>query len=96
MDIKKTYDELESDLKAAASLVKPGSYYSHYKHPEIPYVVKGMLVMEENNEIAVRYESTARPGVEFVRPLKVWLETVSWEGKTLPRFTLIDGPLKRE
>jgi len=91
MDDKKTYEELETDLKAAAKQVKPGSYYAHYKHPEIPYIVKGLLIIEENNEIAVRYASTAKVKVEFVRPLKVWLETVKWNGKTVPRFRRTEG-----
>jgi hypothetical protein len=89
MDEKKSFDELKEELKEAAKLVTPGGYYAHYKHPEIPYLVKGFAVAEVDNEIAVRYSSTQEPLVEFVRPLSVWNETVEWNGKVVPRFMVI-------
>lgn len=94
MNDKKTYEELMSDINAAARLVRVGMYYAHYKHPEIPYVVKGLAIIEENSEVAVRYASTTNSDVEFVRPLHKWLETVEWQGETLPRFTLLAGPAR--
>ncbi|MDB5183003.1 MAG: hypothetical protein JWO47_787 [Candidatus Saccharibacteria bacterium] len=91
MDDKKTYEELERELIEAAKSVQLGKYYAHYKHPEMPYQVKGLVIMEEDNAVVVRYASAKNNGVEFVRPLSVWLETVEWQGKTVPRFTLLGG-----
>lgn len=92
MSDKKSYSELRKELQQASEVVKIGSHYAHYKHPEVPYIVKGLLIIEENNEIAVRYCSTANADVEFVRPLSVWMESVQWNGQEVERFKLLDGP----
>lgn len=87
MDDKKTYEELEANLKAAAEQIDTEATYGHYKHPEIPYKVNGFAISEGTQEVLVRYASTEHPNVEMVRPLSVWVETVEWQGMTIPRFT---------
>lgn len=68
-------------------LIHVGGRYTHYKHPEQPYEVKGLVVLEATDEVAVRYAVVGNPAVEFVRPLSSWLEAVDQVGKTVLRFT---------
>jgi len=83
--------ELNADLRTAAAKVKVGGRYAHYKHPELPYLVTGLVILEANDEMAVVYQvEEAGEQVTFVRPLKSWLGTVRWHGRRLHRFTLVD------
>lgn len=82
----KSIAELESILREAATRVVVGGTYAHYKHPHQLYMVNGLSILEASDEVAVRYAMLAAPDVEFVRPLTSWLETVEWNGKTVPRF----------
>jgi hypothetical protein len=85
----KTFEELNRLLQEAAESVSPGARYAHYKHPHYPYIVTGFCVLEATDEVAVKYASVDHSDVEFVRALEVWLETVTLNGKTVPRFTKI-------
>lgn len=91
-DEKKSYDVLTQELKQAESKIQIGGLYAHYKHPELPYEVKGFAVWEATDEVAVLYQPLHQPEVVFVRPLTAWLETVEWEGKVLSRFTRVVDP----
>lgn len=89
---KKSYEILQQELAAAADKITIGARYGHYKHPDKPYEVLGFVVWEENDEVAVMYQPIHEPEVVFARPVSVWLETVKWEGGTIPRFSRIpDG-----
>ena len=88
-DDKKSYEQLKQELADAARSIEVGGRYAHYKHPELPYIIKGFAIWEVTDEVAVLYQPVHEPAVTFVRPLKVWLETVEWEGKTVPRFVKI-------
>ena len=63
----------------------PGRY-RHYKGPE--YVVLGTARHSETDEILVVYRPVVTKGHEgvWVRPLAMFTETVSVEGRTVPRF----------
>lgn len=79
--------ELHLDLQAAAKQVIVGGRYAHYKHPELPYTVTDLVIVEATDEVAVVYmveENGAK--VSFVRPLGSWLEKVEWQGEIVPRF----------
>ncbi len=82
--------QLNDMLTAAANKVKIGGWYAHYKHSELPYQVTGLVILEATDEVAVVY-SVTEDGAEvtFVRSLTDWLETVEWQGKQMPRFTLV-------
>ena len=80
---------LSDEMQAAAQHVEIGALYGHYKNPQTPYKVTGFVILEATDEVAVLYEVQEEdaPRVTFARPLRIWLETVEWEGKTIPRFT---------
>jgi hypothetical protein len=75
------------------ALVKPGRY-QHYK--DLPYRVIGTARHSETMELLVVYEALYdRPddgsgnnshGRLWVRPAKMFTETVTFDGKTVPRF----------
>lgn len=77
--------ELLQELATAAEAVEVGALYSHYKHPDHPYLIKGLAILEATEEVCVLYEAQ-HSGITFIRPLSSWLETVEVEGETLPRF----------
>lgn len=83
--------DLNQDLQYAGSKVKVGGLYAHYKHPDEPYLVTGLVILEATDEVAVMYEvEESGQQVAFIRPLKSWLETVEVDGQTIPRFTAVE------
>ena len=84
---KLPYEELERQIKDAKESIIPGSKWRHYKGGE--YTIKDIVVMEENQSLAVVYTSIAHPTVSFVRPLTVWDEQVEWEGQIVSRFASV-------
>lgn len=85
-DGKKSYGQLRQELKGFEDKITIGAAYAHYKHPELPYTAVGFAVREETDDVAVLYRPLHEPEVTFVRPASAWLETVEWQGKTVPRF----------
>lgn len=85
----KTQVELNQALQAAAERVEAGVCYAHYKHPELLYKVTGFVILEATDDAAVLYEAQYGAHVTFARPLKSWLETVEWQGETVPRFVKV-------
>lgn len=84
--------ELTKDVAAAALRVQVGGKYAHYKHPEQPYTVTGLAILEATDGVAVLYRVEEKgEQVTFIRPLDDWLSTVEWNGRTVPRFSLISG-----
>lgn len=84
-------EALNRRLAEAASKVKIGARYGHYKHPDQPYLVTGLVILEATDEVAVAYGvEEGGQQITFVRPLESWLETVTWQGQTVPRFRLIE------
>ncbi len=86
----KTFEELRRLLKAAETKVVLGGKYTHYKQLNKFYTVTGLGILEASDEVAVSYTSEDNQDIEFVRSLSIWLETVEWNGQTVPRFLLID------
>ena len=81
--------ELRQYLQEAASKVEIGAHYTHYKHPELTYVIRSLIIWEPSDEVAVVYEAEYGERITYARPLAVWLETVPWEGKIVPRFAKV-------
>ena len=88
-DEKKSYETLKQELKEATGKIQVGALYAHYKHTELPYKIMGFAIWEETDEVAVLYQPVHEPEVTFVRPLHIWLETLEWQGKVVPRFAKV-------
>ena len=85
-----SHTELNQRIKAASAQVILGSIYKHYKYPERDYKVLGFAIQEASQKVCVRYRNSKEDDApEFIRDLDSWLETVEWEGKTIPRFSLV-------
>ena len=68
------------------SEIKRGKY-RHFKGNE--YEVLYLAKHSETQEDLVVYKALYGDGEVWVRPAKMWNETVEREGKTFPRFTFI-------
>ena len=66
--------------------IKPGRY-RHFKGME--YEVVGIARHSETLEEMVVYRALYGEGGLWVRPAAMWNETVTRDGKTFPRFTLL-------
>lgn len=58
--------------------------YIHYKNRE--YEVLGVGINSETLEEYVIYKALYGKGLTWLRPLKMFLETIEIEGKVIPRF----------
>ena len=67
--------------------IKTGKY-RHFKGNE--YRVLGMARHSETLEEMVVYRALYGEGGLWVRPASMWNETVTRDGKTFPRFTLLE------
>jgi hypothetical protein len=67
----------------------PGRY-RHYKGNE--YEVLGVARHSETDELLVVYRPLYGEGALWVRPLAMFLETVTVNGEPVPRFTHL-GPM---
>lgn len=86
----KSFAELAEMLKIAEKQVKVGGKYEHYRTPGKHYTVHGLVLLEATDEVAVRYSHDEASEVEWVRPLSSWLDTVTLEGNSVPRFKLLN------
>ncbi len=66
-----------------------GGLYQHYKGKN--YIVKSLVRHSETLDWMVLYECLYNnpEGQLWVRPLKMFLETINFNGETLPRFRYI-------
>jgi hypothetical protein len=87
----KPHDQLLKELEEAGKKITVGSHYSHYKHPDRPYIVKQLAVLEADDEVCVVYGPADDSAITFVRPAKEWLEIVEWQGQSTVRFTKTVG-----
>lgn len=85
----KTQSEILAEIEAAKSKIGIGAKYVHYKDPSKTYIVKGFGTLEADDSICVIYEAQYGDKLTFIRPVTSWLETVEWQGKTMPRFKKI-------
>ncbi len=79
-----SYRELKELLTEATIQVPEGSIWRHFKGGD--YRVVRIVFDSETLQLEVVHESIQHPGVTFTRSLSNWLETVDFEGYTLPRF----------
>jgi len=62
--------------------------YRHYK--DKLYLVLGIALHSETHEVLVVYKPLYKSDAEFwVRPYGMFMETVTIDGKTVPRFEYI-------
>ena len=71
------------------SSVVVGGIYEHYKGKR--YKVHGLVRHSESLEMLVLYEALYENelGKLWVRPEKMFLETIEFEGKEMPRFRFL-------
>lgn len=80
-------EELLATLTGARTKIGVGDRYAHYKHPERTYRVVTVSLIEETLEPAVVYEAEYGEKLSFIRPLSNFLEMVTFEGESVPRFS---------
>lgn len=73
-----------------AEHIRPGKY-RHFKGNE--YEVIGTARHSESLEDMVVYRALYGEGGLWVRPASMWNETVERDGKSYPRFTLLEETL---
>lgn len=88
MDKHLSQQELVSLLADASQKVEVGATYKHYKN-RLSYTVLDLAIQESDEDVVVVYRADYGDGVKFTRPLKSWLQNVSWQDKTVPRFAKI-------
>jgi len=64
--------------------------YRHYKRND--YEVIGVATHSETRESLVVYRPLYGEGALWVRPLAMFIEHVTVEGKDMPRFALLQSP----
>lgn len=84
-----SYRKLEELLAEAQETVPVGSTWRHYKGGD--YRVVRVVLDSESLQLEVVHESISHPNVTFTRTLTNWLETVSFDGYTLPRFEHLEN-----
>jgi hypothetical protein len=73
-----------------ADPVHPGRY-RHFKGNE--YEVVGVATHSETHELLVVYRPLYGDGGLWVRPLAMFAETVTHDGRQVPRFTFLGEPV---
>lgn len=86
----KSQQEISQDIKSAMMRVEIGAVYRHYKDEDKMYCVNAIGLHTETNDLYVIYQAQYGERITFVRPLSVWLETISWQGKLVSRFVKAD------
>lgn len=79
-----SYRQLEDLLTEAQETVPVGSIWRHFKGGD--FRVVRVVFDSESLQLEVVHESISHPNVTFARSLRNWLETVDFDGYTLPRF----------
>jgi hypothetical protein len=69
----------------------PIGYYEHYK--KMLYKVIGVATHSETLEEVVVYQALYGDQLLWVRPLKMFTESVTVDGKTCPRFRYLGDTL---
>lgn len=81
----KTFEEIRALIREADEQVEVGGKYRHSKSGTI-YIVDGFTILEETDELAVKYSPEGVKDVEFTRHLGSFIETVVVAGVAVPRF----------
>lgn len=84
--------ELLPNFSSLARSIKVGSYYEHYKG--LRYKILAIARHSETLEELVIYQAQYGEEDVWVRPLAMFLENMTSNEQTFPRFKLISaGPL---
>ena len=75
------------DLSVEAKSIKVGSHYDHYKG--LPYIILAIARHSETLEELVVYQAQYGENHVWARPVAMFLENVTVDGRTVPRFKLI-------
>lgn len=75
-------------MKTNSTTIIPGRY-RHYKGNE--YQVLATARHSETEELLVIYRCLSDNGSLWVRPLKMFLESVMINGRVVPRFALVEA-----
>lgn len=67
--------------------VKPGRY-RHFKGHD--YIVLGVALHSETQEVMIVYQQDYGDRRMWVRPKAMFLETVEYQGRQVPRFQYLD------
>lgn len=86
-------DALLAEIEKAKTHITIGACYTHYKSADKYYKVTQIAILEATDDICVIYQAQYGKKLSFVRPLTSWLETVEWQGQTIPRFTKIESKI---
>lgn len=78
------YRELEMLLAEASETVPVGSVWRHFKGGD--FKVIAVVFDAETLQLEIVHEPLDHEGVIFTRTMTNWLESVNFEGYTLPRF----------
>lgn len=76
------------EFSLQAKLIVVGSIYKHYKG--IRYKIIGIARHSETLEELIVYQALYEDGDIWVRPLDMFLENISHNGQTQPRFKLVE------
>jgi hypothetical protein len=82
-------EELLESLQMAAKKVRVGAVYAHYKNPDLLYKIVCHVILEASDEPAVLYQGQYGKNITYARALSIWLESVPWQDKMVPRFTKV-------
>ncbi len=82
---------LAKKLAEAQTIVAPGSFWYHYKHPDQHYQILTIGLLEATEEPCVVYQALYGTKLTFIRPLNNWLETVEANGQSISRFTAVSS-----
>ena len=82
----KSHEQLLSELELAKTKIAVGSFYTHYKHPDIKeYQIVDVGIFEKTEEVCIVYKSL-HTGISWIRTIDNFLEEVEVEGKKVKRF----------
>ncbi len=85
-----TQEQLEQRLSAAAAQVAVGAIYKHYKG-DLYKVIDLVIMTESDDEVGVVYQAQYGAKILFVRPIRLWGEDVTYQGKVVRRFVGLDS-----
>ena len=85
----KDSSEFAMILEKLRTQIPIGSCYYHYKNPNQFYTIIGSGIIEATGEPAIVYQAEYGDKTTWIRPAKIFLEEIEWEGKKVPRFTRI-------
>lgn len=83
-----THEQLAGQLAEAAKHVRIGALYRHYTGNK--YKILALAFEESTMQVVVVYQAQYGEHITFTRPITVWDEAVKWEGRSVPRFELVD------